>query len=106
MKERSTNALRILRKQILGNKPERLKRVEKIREDLEIAEQIYKLRNKANLTQKQLAELVGTSQSDISRLENADYDGYSVKILQKIAEAVNYRVQIKLVPRKRVCACV
>ena len=82
-KKQTSNAVRILHKTFIKNDPERLKRLEKIREDLDIAEQIYNLRTKAGLTQEDLAKLVGTSQSDISRLEDADYDGYSFKMLQK-----------------------
>jgi len=102
--KKTDNAVEILHKTFIKNDPKRLKRLEKIREDLNIAAQIYNLRNKAGLTQKQLAELVGTRQSDISRLENADYDGYSFKMLQKIAAAVNCRLKVQFVPGKYVYA--
>jgi len=100
-RKKTKDGVKILRKIIIKDDPKRLKQIEKIKEDLDIAEQIYKLRTKANLTQKELAELIGTSQSDISRLENADYDGYSFKMLQKIAAAVNCRLQIKFIPEKK-----
>ena len=41
----------------------------------EVAQLIYEARNKAGLTQKQLAELIGTKQPVIARLEDADYEG-------------------------------
>jgi predicted transcriptional regulator len=47
------------------------------------------------LTQKQLADRVGTKQSAIARLEDADYDGHSLSMLQKIAGALNQKVEIK-----------
>jgi len=47
---------------------------------------IRECRKRAKLTQKQLAELIGTKQSVISRLENAEYEGHSLNILKKIAE--------------------
>jgi len=50
--------------------------------NLDIAQQIYDLRMKSGLTQKQLAERVGTSTSVISRLEDADYQGYSLSMLR------------------------
>jgi len=98
--KKTDHAVEILHKTFIKNDPKHLKRLEKIRENLDIAEQIYNLRKKAGLTQKELAELVGTSQSDITRLEDADYDGYSFKMLQKIAAAVNCRLKVQFVPVK------
>ncbi|WP_416233597.1 helix-turn-helix domain-containing protein [Cronbergia sp. UHCC 0137] len=59
---------------------------------------IYTARTKAGLTQKHLAELIGTKQPVIARLEDADYEGHSISILQKIAYALNQRVVIELAP--------
>ena len=69
------------------------------REKANVAQKIYDLRNQAELTQKQLAELVGTTPSVISRLENADDDGHSMRMLKRIAEALGRRVKIEF-PRK------
>lgn len=54
----------------------------------EVAQLIYEARTLARLTQKQLAELVGTKQPVIARLEDADYEGHSLSMLQKIARAL------------------
>src|SRR3990167_6508932 len=64
----------------------------------EIAFQIINLRKKAGLTQKELAELVGTKQSNIARLESADYTSYTWKTLEKITKALKARMEIKIVP--------
>ena len=64
----------------------------------EVARQIYELRSKARLTQSKLAELVGTSTSAISRLEDADYDGHSLSVLRRIATALDHRVRVTFVP--------
>ena|SRR3989338_1119375 len=64
----------------------------------EIAFQIINLREKAGLTQKDLAELVGTRQSNIARLESADYSGYTLKTLDKITRALKARLEIKIIP--------
>jgi ribosome-binding protein aMBF1 (putative translation factor) len=61
----------------------------------EIAQEIYALRVKADLTQKQLARMIGTTGSVISRLEDADYGGHSLKMLQRIAIALNYRLEVR-----------
>jgi transcriptional regulator with XRE-family HTH domain len=61
-----------------------------------VAKLIYDARIKARLTQKQLAELAGTQQPVIARLEDADYEGHSLMMLQRIAKALNRRVEIRL----------
>ncbi len=58
---------------------------------------IHAARTKAGLTQKELADLVGTDQSVISRLEDADYRGHSLAMLRKIAKALGKRVEIRFV---------
>ena len=67
------------------------------KERIEIAQKLYELRTKANLTQKQLAKLIGTRQSVISRLESAEYKGHTLKILNKIGEAVHCHVKIDFI---------
>ncbi|MBZ5627034.1 MAG: helix-turn-helix domain-containing protein [Acidobacteriia bacterium] len=67
----------------------------------EIARKIYQLRTKAGLTQQELAERVGTSKSAICRLEDADYEGHSLSMLKRIAEALDKRVEIRFLPAKR-----
>ncbi|MEM9927920.1 MAG: helix-turn-helix domain-containing protein [Rivularia sp. (in: cyanobacteria)] len=64
----------------------------------EVAQLIYEARTQAGLTQKQLADLVGTKQPVIARLEDADYEGHSLSMLQKIASALNKQVKISLTP--------
>jgi predicted transcriptional regulator len=59
---------------------------------------IYEARTKAGLTQQQLAELVGTKQPVIARLEDADYEGHSLSMLQRVASALNQRLEMHLVP--------
>jgi transcriptional regulator with XRE-family HTH domain len=63
-----------------------------------VAQMIYEARNQAELTQQQLAELIGTQQSVIARLEDADYEGHSLSMLQRIAQALKQRVDIQLTP--------
>ena len=57
----------------------------------ELAQLIYNARKQAGLTQQQLADRIGTKQSVIARLEDADYEGHSLSMLQKIAQALNQR---------------
>lgn len=64
----------------------------------DIAFQIYDLRKKAGLTQTELAKLVGTRQSNIARIESADYTGYTLKTLEKVTKALKAKLEIKIVP--------
>src|SRR5438093_8304905 len=59
---------------------------------------IYDLRTKAGLSQAQFAKLVGTTASVICRLEDADYEGHSLAMLNRIAAALHRRVEIRFVP--------
>lgn len=52
---------------------------------LKIAEKIAELRKKAHLSQKKLAEKIGTTQSVIARMENPNYTDYRVSTLQRIS---------------------
>jgi transcriptional regulator with XRE-family HTH domain len=58
------------------------------------------LRTKAGLSQRQLANRVGTSASAICRLEDADYEGRSLSVLKRIAEALDKRVEIRFAPKR------
>jgi ribosome-binding protein aMBF1 (putative translation factor) len=64
----------------------------------QVARMIYEARTKAGLTQQQLAERVGTKQSVIARLEDADYEGHSLSMLQRIASALHHKLEMYLVP--------
>jgi ribosome-binding protein aMBF1 (putative translation factor) len=62
-----------------------------------VAQLIYRARTDAGLTQSRLAKLIGTRQSVISRLEDADYDGHSLSMLGRIAQALGKRLEVRLV---------
>jgi transcriptional regulator with XRE-family HTH domain len=64
----------------------------------DIAREIVALRTEAGLSQRALADLVGTTASVICRLENARYGGHSLAMLQRIAAAVGRRVEVRFVP--------
>ena len=64
----------------------------------DIAFQVYDLRKKAGLTQTQLAKIVGTKQSNIARIESADYRGYTLKTLEKVTRALKAKLEIRIIP--------
>lgn len=59
----------------------------------EIISEIIRLRIAKGLTQKYLAELIGTKQSAISRLENGSSNP-SIEFLSKIAHALGKEIHI------------
>lgn len=97
----ATGALEILHRRHYAGKAARLKNLEEARANEEIARKILELRTAASLTQTQLAKLIGTTASVISRLEDADYEGHSLAMLRRIAAALNQRVEIRFVPIRR-----
>ena len=67
------------------------------RQALKLAMKIAKLREKKGLSQQQLAKLMGTSQQAVSRIESGEYEGFTLKTLEKIAEATGTKVKIDFV---------
>lgn len=83
---------------ILKEDPSFQEGLDKAEEVWDIAFQIINLREKVGLTQKELADLVGTKQSNIARIESADYMGYTFKTLEKVTKALKARLEIRIIP--------
>jgi len=92
----------VLRKRYIGDDPKALAELARERVNMEVGQQIYDARKRAGLNQKQLAQLVGTTQSVISRLEDADYGGHSVKMLVRIAKALGQQLKVSIVDQRLV----
>ncbi len=60
---------------------------------------IREARLKKDMTQAELADAVGTTQSVISRLEDNGYAGHTMRTLERIAEALDLRLEIRLKPK-------
>jgi ribosome-binding protein aMBF1 (putative translation factor) len=93
-----SDAVGILLRRYVSGDVRRTAAVERERTDAEVAQLIHDRRVAAGLTQKQLAKLVGRAQSVISRLEDADYEGHSFTMLQRIAGALGERITIGMTP--------
>lgn len=91
------NAVRILHERYVNGDPRREAALQSARLHADIAQMIYDARTTAGLTQARLATLAGTTQSVISRLEDADYEGHSVSILNRLACALGLEVQVRMV---------
>ena len=95
-RKKTADGVEILRRRY-GKGKAALKALEQARTSADIARRIHKLRTDAGLTQAELAKLVGTSRTVITRLEDDDYDRHSLTMLHRIAAAVNKRVEIRFV---------
>lgn len=84
-------SLNELRKELLKN-AEFKKEYDDNKPYYEIAKLIVGVRLKANLTQKELAEKIGTTQSRISAWENGKTKGMKIETLNKILEATNNKL--------------
>jgi ribosome-binding protein aMBF1 (putative translation factor) len=93
------DALKIIRRSI-GDDPELEDMLRDSSINAQVSMIIYDIRKQAGLTQSQLAEAIGTTQSVIARLEDADYEGHSLSMLTRIASALNQKLEIKMSPRE------
>lgn len=96
-KRTTTDAVQILYRRYYQGRPERVRGLEEARADDSVARKLTALRLRAGLTQRQLAKLVGTTASAICRLESADYEGHSLAMLNRIAAALDQRVELRFV---------
>ena len=92
--KRKTNFDRYLEKQLKD--PDFARRYQKAGEAWDVALQLAALRKKAGLSQKELAQRVGTSQQQISRLESTSYEGHSLSMLRRVAEVLGAKVHINI----------
>jgi ribosome-binding protein aMBF1 (putative translation factor) len=94
----TTDAIEIMHRRFFEGKPEMMALLEEERANADVAQSIYDLRQEAGLTQQELADLIGTKQAVIARLEDADYEGHSLSMLNRIASALNRKVRIEFDP--------
>jgi DNA-binding XRE family transcriptional regulator len=80
--------------------PEVRKEYEALEPEFRLIRDVLLLRNELNLSQRQLAELVGTKQPAISRLERGD-GNITINTLRRIADALNADLDISLKARPR-----
>ena len=100
MTTRKTNDGMEIVKQRFGVDPKTDPNVQSFAEDFHIAQMVYDARQAAGVTQKQLADMIGTTESVIAELEDADYDGDTLSMLHRIADALHMKLRVELVPTK------
>jgi len=76
--------------------PKYKKAYTELEDEFVIAKELIQARTNANLTQKQIAERMGTTQSVVARIESGN-PLPSLKSLIRYAVAVNSRIDLKLI---------
>jgi ribosome-binding protein aMBF1 (putative translation factor) len=95
-RKKTRNALDLIARDV-GDEPGFRARVEEEKFNAQVARMILDARTAAGLTQQALADLAGTTQPVIARLEHADYEGHSLAMLRRIARALNRHLEVRLV---------
>ena len=78
--------------------PDFAARFKRAGEAWDVALQLTALREKAGLSQRELAKRLKTTQQQISRLESPSYEGHSLSRLRRVAEVLNAQVRVILEP--------
>jgi ribosome-binding protein aMBF1 (putative translation factor) len=87
-----TNFDDFLKKEL--DRPEVKKEYDALDEEYQLASELIKLRQKAGLTQRDLAKKVKTSQPCIARLESGRYQNVSMAFLRKVSHALGVEPHI------------
>ena len=95
-----TNFDRYLKEQLAD--PAFARRFERAGQAWDVALQIAALRQRAGLSQRELAKRVKTSQQQICRLESPDYEGHSLSLLRRVARELNAQVRVVIEPEEAV----
>jgi len=83
-------------KEIILKNEEVQRELEMNEAEYRVIEEIIMARREKKLTQKDLAELIGTKQSNISRLESGNYNP-TIDFLQKIASAMDKKLEVRII---------
>ena len=81
-----------LKKELLAD-PDTYREYKALEPEYEVIRQIIKARIEQDLTQAELARLIGTKQSNISRLEGGDYNP-SLQFLKRVAKGLGKELHI------------
>ena len=97
-KHRTTSAREVLRRRF-DRTPEDVAERDQTHREMSLGDKIKRLREEAGLTQQELADKIHTQPSAISRIEDADYDGHSIALLERVARALDMLLLIDFAPR-------
>ena len=67
----------------------------------ELRKRLIRLRKQAGLTQEEMAQLLNTKKSNISRLENVNSKiSPKISTIEKYAKAIGYNIDVNFIPKK------
>ena len=84
---------------MIGDDPELRRLIVVAEVNCQVGQLVYDARTSAALTQGQLAKKIGTTQSVVSRIEDADYHGHSLQMLRRVADALDLKLDVRFLPR-------
>jgi len=100
-RHKTSDGLKLLHKWYIEGNPEMEALLEEERKNARIARDLFDMREKAGLSQRELAKLARTSASVICTLEDGDYEGHSLSMLRRVAAALGHEVEVRFTPVKR-----
>lgn len=77
------------------------KEYDSIQPELDIIRAIVDARISQNMTQKQLSEVTGINQADISKLENGTRNP-SIALLKRLADGLGMTLKIEFIPKQKI----
>lgn len=83
-------------KEIISSNPAVAEELRKNEVEYQLISEVIRARIEKNLTQKDLANIIGTKQSNISRFENGNANP-SIEFLKKIADALDKKIEFHLI---------
>ncbi len=95
-----SEALQELYDELVGDDPEKQAEYDEAIVNAKAAQLLYDMRTAVGLSQRELARRVGTTASVICRLEDADYSGHTLQMLNRIASALGRRIELHAVPNE------
>ncbi len=79
--------------------PEVKKQYDELKSAYELRKKLIAMRKEAGLTQEEIAEILNTNKSNISRLENVNTKSSpKLSTLEAYAKAAGYKIEIDFVP--------
>jgi ribosome-binding protein aMBF1 (putative translation factor) len=97
-----SDALQELYDELIGDDSEKQADYDDALANVKAAQLLYYMRTAADLSQRELAKRVGTTASVICRLEDADYTGNTLQLLNRIASALGRRIELHTAPKEAI----
>jgi len=95
-KKTTKDAVEILHRRFVEGNPAMEQALHEVRAERRIAEAIIDLRAKLGLSRKKFADLVGMTAPVIRQLEEADFEGNAMNMLERIAAAVQHKLALDI----------